>query len=185
MTKPSVADAERDMPGIPVVWRKAGLVSAGLLLARSACASACPGVDVRVLGSHLQQNGTLLLTVSLALLQSYGFARFASSLPGAVADPGPAFIAETMLVLTTAATLLMLLCERIVAPAHSSEPRADGDERRPSLTTGAMAAIRSSSPDRIDTSAARSSEPSGSSSTPPFPRDAIPRAAADPVARGS
>ena len=234
------------MTKVPVFWRKAGVVSAALLLCELGARIGLPGVDSSMLAIQLQQSSTVLLslydslaggalsrgavlalgalpylsakiflklaqvtipavrdaaaspsggamirrwtrglTVGLALVQSYGFARFVLSLPGVVADPGPGFIAETMLLLTTGATLLMLLGERIAAPAAHDASGPDADARVPSLTTGARAAIRSSSPDHMSTSAARSLESSGLPSTPPLRRDATPRAGVDPVSRGS
>lgn len=58
---------------------------------------------------------TRVLTVGLALVQSYGFARFALTLPGAVTNPGVGFVPQTMLVLTGGAIAAMLLGEQITA----------------------------------------------------------------------
>jgi len=51
------------------------------------------------------------LTFGFSLVQSYGFARFTENLPGAVAQPGPGFIATTMLVMTASAMTAMWLFE--------------------------------------------------------------------------
>lgn len=75
------------------------------------------------------------LTLGIALVQSYGFARFVESIPGAVAQPGPGFVAGTMVVQTSVAMFFMWLAEQIMAPAEvdagvSPEPvaLAAGDE---------------------------------------------------------
>jgi preprotein translocase subunit SecY len=58
---------------------------------------------------------TRALTVGLSLVQSYGVARFAQSLPGVVAIPGPGFVPQTMLVLTAGAVVAMFLGEQITS----------------------------------------------------------------------
>jgi preprotein translocase subunit SecY len=62
------------------------------------------------------------LTLGLALVQSYGFARFAESIPGAVAQPGVAFIAQTMLVQTAVAMFVMWLGEQVMTPKDLDAP---------------------------------------------------------------
>lgn len=64
---------------------------------------------------------TRALTTVLALIQSYGFARFTEQLPGVVAEPGIRYIAQTMLVLTMGALFMMWLCEHILAPSVEDE----------------------------------------------------------------
>jgi preprotein translocase subunit SecY len=54
---------------------------------------------------------TRWLTFGFSVVQSYGFARFVENLPGAVAQPGPQFIATTMLVMTASAMTAMWLFE--------------------------------------------------------------------------
>jgi len=66
---------------------------------------------------------TRYLTVGLSLMQSYGFARFVERLPGVVANPGPGFIAETMVVLTAGAVAVMLVSEAIMSPADDDTVR--------------------------------------------------------------
>ena len=89
---------------------------------------------------------TRTLTFGLAAIQSFGFARFVQSIPGAVAEPGPGFIAQTMIVLTTGAMGVAWLSERIArqrdddAPASEVEAEVSqdsrelsGDQARPAL----------------------------------------------------
>ncbi len=56
---------------------------------------------------------TRYITVVLAIVQAYGFALFTSSLPAAVSRPGPWFMMQMMLVLTTGAIFVMWLGEQI------------------------------------------------------------------------
>ena len=72
---------------------------------------------------------TRYVTMGVALVQSYGFARFVESIPGAVAHPGPAFIGQTMIVLTGGAIVAMLIGERLGVPPHDTE------ENEPGITT--------------------------------------------------
>jgi preprotein translocase subunit SecY len=73
---------------------------------------------------------TRALTVGLALVQSYGFAKFAQGIPGAVAHPGIGFVAQTMLVLTAGSVVAMVVSEQIERPIDGDsddqvvEPRA-------------------------------------------------------------
>ena len=61
------------------------------------------------------------LTVGYSLVQSYGYARWTQQLPGAVSQPGVAYTAEVMLMLTSVSTLLMLLAEEATAsPAEEA-----------------------------------------------------------------
>ena len=57
---------------------------------------------------------TRYMTIGIALAQSYTFALFVEQqIPGAVANPGPGFLATTVLVLTTGAVFVMWLGEQI------------------------------------------------------------------------
>jgi preprotein translocase subunit SecY len=56
---------------------------------------------------------TRYITVALALVQAYGFALFTTSLPAAVSRPGPWFMVQMMLFLTTGAIFVMWLGEQI------------------------------------------------------------------------
>lgn len=60
------------------------------------------------------------LTLGLALVQSYGFARFTQTISGVVAQPGAQYIAETMLVQTAVAMFLMWIAEQVTAHRHES-----------------------------------------------------------------
>jgi hypothetical protein len=51
-------------------------------------------------GRRRLRNWTRGLTAGVALVQSYGYAWFLQSIPGAVAHPGASFIGQTMLILT-------------------------------------------------------------------------------------
>lgn len=86
---------------------------------------------VRGMSSHADGRKTLVhwtraLTTVLALIQSYGFARFTEQVPGVVAQPGLPYIAQTMLVLTTGALFMMWLCEQILAPSDEEELQDTG-----------------------------------------------------------
>jgi preprotein translocase subunit SecY len=89
---------------------------------------------------------TRRLTFGLAAVQSFGFARFVQSIPGAVTDPGVGFIAQTMIVLTTGAMGVAWFSERIArqrdvdGPASEAEPELSpgsrelsADKTRPAL----------------------------------------------------
>jgi preprotein translocase subunit SecY len=51
------------------------------------------------------------LTLGFSAVQSFGFAKFLESLPGAVANPGPRFVVTTVLTLTASAMTAMWLWE--------------------------------------------------------------------------
>ena len=57
---------------------------------------------------------TRWLTSGLALVQSFGFAKFVQGIPGVVAQPGVGFLAKTMAVLTAGTIGVMLLSEALV-----------------------------------------------------------------------
>src|SRR5262245_45823990 len=61
------------------------------------------------------------VTGGLALVQSYGFAKFVQNVPGVVAEPGVAFLAKTMAVLTAATIGVMLLSEALVTSRNDDE----------------------------------------------------------------
>jgi preprotein translocase subunit SecY len=61
------------------------------------------------------------LTVGLALIQSYGFARFVQGIPGAVMHPGFGFIAQAMAVLTAGSVVAMVVTEQLSAPADDDD----------------------------------------------------------------
>jgi hypothetical protein len=57
---------------------------------------------------------TRWLTGGLALVQSFGFAKFVQNIPGAVEHPGIGFLARTMAVLTAGSIGVMLLSEALL-----------------------------------------------------------------------
>jgi preprotein translocase subunit SecY len=59
------------------------------------------------------------LTVSFSLIQSYGYAQFTQGLSGAVSQPGVAYTLQTMAMLTSVSTLVMLFAEEATAPESS------------------------------------------------------------------
>lgn len=94
-------------------------------------------------GRRKLTRATRWLTFGLSLIQSYGFARFALGVPGAVTDPGTGFIAETMVVLTAGALVVMTLAEQFAGDtgdvaSESAELRLNARETAhggPSLDT--------------------------------------------------
>jgi len=123
-------------------WVVAGGVSRGAVLALGVMPWLSATLLVRLARSLAPSLGagratltrwTRALTVGLALVQSYGFAHFAQSVPGAVAEPGAGFVVRTMLVLTLGAVLVMLLGERVTA---RDDDAADDAEERGALGDG-------------------------------------------------
>lgn len=88
---------------------------------------------------------TRALTTLLALIQSYGFARFTEQVPGVVAQPGVQYIAQTMLLLTTGSLFMMWLCEHILAPS-ADEEMADAADEAPGLIAAAPFAATAPAP---------------------------------------
>jgi preprotein translocase subunit SecY len=64
-------------------------------------------------GRHRTRVLTRWLTLALSLIQGFGFARFVSSIPGAVDSPGPMFMARTVLLLTAGSLVAMWFGERL------------------------------------------------------------------------
>jgi preprotein translocase subunit SecY len=97
---------------------------------------AIDAMEADEVGQTKLRRATRVLTVGLSLVQSYGFARFAQAIPGAVARPGAGFVVQTMLTLTAGAIVAMALAEqftgqtRVVddAPAAEREQEADAKE---------------------------------------------------------
>ena len=86
-------------------------------------------------GGHARlRRWTRGLTFGLALVQSYGFARFVESIRGAVVHPGAPFIVQTMAVLTAAAMCVTWVSERLSASDDRDVP-AGVDLRPPSMNT--------------------------------------------------
>jgi preprotein translocase subunit SecY len=104
---------------------------------------------------------TRVLTGALALVQSYGLARFVQSIPGAVAHPGAGFVAQTVLLLTGGSIAAMLIGEQLMRAANDDHD--DDDERIERLRSHAAGEFPPPSP-------------LGVSNTPAADRVSIPRA---------
>jgi preprotein translocase subunit SecY len=63
-------------------------------------------------------------TVGLALVQSFGFARFLQKIPGAVTFPGVGFTTQTVLLLTAGAMAVGWLGELALGPRNASDADA-------------------------------------------------------------
>ena len=90
---------------------------------------------------------TRLLTGALSVVQAVGFATFLQKVPGAVSDPGPGFIATTVLTLTATSLIMMWFGERLTEsdePADD-EPLSDLPER-PEASPALPAPERPASP---------------------------------------
>lgn len=68
-----------------------------------------------------------IATVGIALVQSFGFARFLEKIPGAVVAPGPGFVVRTVLLLTGGAIAVGWLAELTFARQHEDEVDSVGD----------------------------------------------------------
>jgi hypothetical protein len=71
---------------------------------------------------------TRWLTGGLALVQSYGFAKFVQGVPSVVAHPGVGFLAKTIAVLTAGTIGVMLLSEALVK-ARDDDALPTDDEK--------------------------------------------------------
>lgn len=94
--------------------------------------SVSPTLDARWAGEHgpvERKRWIGSLTFALALIQSYGLARFTQALPGAVAQPGTPFIAETVVVQTAVAMFLMWVGEQITDPSEVHAAPTDAARR--------------------------------------------------------
>lgn len=80
--------------------------------------------------------GTRVLTVGLALVQSYGFAQLAQAIPGAVTRPGTGFVIQTMLTLTAGAIVAMALAEQVTGQIQGRPQQAADDEPTSSVERG-------------------------------------------------
>lgn len=84
------------------------------------------------------------LTVGLALIQSYGFARFVQGIPGAVVHPGFGFVAQTMAVLTAGSIVAMVVTEQPIGTSDDDDrgallPQPAGEQL---LTPGDVLPVR-------------------------------------------
>jgi Preprotein translocase subunit SecY len=90
-------------------------------------------------GSVERRRWTRRLTFGLALVQSYGFARFTQTIPGVVAQPGAQYLAETVLVQTVVAMFLMWVGEQVTElvdkDAHTLEPPLLGQQTSATIFT--------------------------------------------------
>ena len=75
----------------------------------------------------VQRKAVRITTAAMALIQSYGFARFLQNVPGVVTDPGPAFVARTMLIITGGAMAVGWLAETIGRLNSPPEDRSHDD----------------------------------------------------------
>jgi preprotein translocase subunit SecY len=73
-------------------------------------------------GQRTLNRWTRGVTVGIALVQSYGYARFLQGLPGAVSNPGAGFIPATMLVLTASSVFAMWLAEQVTGRDDDQQP---------------------------------------------------------------
>ena len=76
---------------------------------------------VRSMSATKHQWWTRGLTVGYSVVQSYGYALWTQQLPGAVSSPGIAYTVETIVMLTSVSTLLMLFAEEATAPDQPRE----------------------------------------------------------------
>jgi preprotein translocase subunit SecY len=105
-------------------WLSGGALSRGAVLALGAMPYLSARIMLRLVGRHEgadSRRWTHWLTFSLALIQSFGFARFIQTIPGAVAHPGVGFVAQTMGTLTTGALFIMWLSERMLEPVREEQ----------------------------------------------------------------
>jgi hypothetical protein len=68
-------------------------------------------------GRRRLRSWTRGLTAAIALVQSYGYAWFLQSIPGAVAHPGASFIGQTMLILTAGSIVVGRIGEGLTLDA--------------------------------------------------------------------
>ncbi len=75
------------------------------------------------------------LTLGISVIQGIGYARFTETLPGAVAQPGLAYTLQTVLMLTTVSTFVMLFAEEATSEPEVTEtvalPRERVEEQYP------------------------------------------------------
>lgn len=76
------------------------------------------------------------LTISFALVQSYGFAHMLQGVPGVVGDPGVGFVSRVVVTLTGGAIVAMLLSEQVQELAVASIGAAEPDGGTGSAPTG-------------------------------------------------
>jgi preprotein translocase subunit SecY len=87
---------------------------------------------------------TRLLTAVLSLIQSAGLATFLQRVPGVVAEPGPGFIAKTVVTLTAASLVVMWFGEHFTEP--DDDDLADDLSALPERPEASPALIAPASP---------------------------------------
>ena len=70
-------------------------------------------LDEHAVGRARLKRWTRVLNLIIALVQSYGYARFLQNIPNVVVTPGPGFVLGAMAVLTTGAVVMMHLSELV------------------------------------------------------------------------
>ena len=70
-------------------------------------------LDEHAVGRDRLKRWTRGLNLIIALVQSYGYARFLQGIPNVVVTPGPGFVLSTMALLTGGAVVMMYLSERV------------------------------------------------------------------------
>ena len=93
-------------------------------------------MDTNDAGHNTIKRWTRLLTVVLALVQSFGYAKFVQTIPNAVVNPGPAFVVGTMALLTVVSVLVMWLSELIAASEEDTAASKDNATFISTLHTG-------------------------------------------------
>jgi len=70
-------------------------------------------MDEDEVGRARLKKWTRSLNLAVALVQSFGYARFLQNIPNVVVTPGPGFVLGTMALLTTGAVVMMHLSEHV------------------------------------------------------------------------
>jgi hypothetical protein len=96
---------------------------------------------------------TWILTAMLAVVQAAGYAAFLQRVPGAVVNPGPGFLATTIITLTSASLMLtwaLRLATVTDEPEHEELPPHGEIERKSGLRPGDPAGIIAAPPTTAD-----------------------------------
>lgn len=106
--------------------------------------------------SRATKTKTRLLTVALSVIQSVGLAVALQRMPDVVANPGPGFVATTVLTLTAGALLAMWLGEQLLATEEPDDPDSIDEDPalRGRITSGNFAhatetPVATPQPDRV------------------------------------
>jgi preprotein translocase subunit SecY len=87
------------------------------------------------------KNGTRILTGVLSGIQSFGLAIALQRMPGVVADPGPGFVATTVLTLTAASLVAMWFGERLTSAEDDDLETVDDPATGPLASPSAAPAL--------------------------------------------